>query len=212
MRFAAIAWDVDGTLVDSEPRHHRALLAASRDFGVDLSDLPDQAFRGVHMGDVWTILRDRYPPALAFETWLDAINAAYVVDREALIVMPGAVETIEALAASRVVQACVSNSNRCIVDANLTALGIERHLACRVTLDDVAYGKPDPEPYLKAAHLLGLAPYCIVAVEDSEAGLASARAAGLYCIHYCETGTPSAKADAVIRRLDALPSFLGQYR
>ncbi|WP_216073394.1 hypothetical protein, partial [Acinetobacter baumannii] len=57
----AVAWDIDGTLVDSEPRHHRALLAASLRWGADFSDLPDQAFRGVHMGDVWDVLRHRLP-------------------------------------------------------------------------------------------------------------------------------------------------------
>lgn len=206
--FAAVAWDVDGTLVNSEPRHHRALLAASRLWRVDLSDWPDQAFRGVHMGDVWTILRARYPASLSFDVWLEAINAAYVSDAGGLDAMPHAVAAVDALTKAGFVQVCVSNSNRCIVDANLAALGIGSRFAARVTLDDVVAGKPDPEPYLTAARLIGIEPRRIVAVEDSETGLASARAAGLYGVHYCPDGPGSACADAVIASLEALPALL----
>ncbi len=46
--FRAVAWDIDGTLIDSEPLHQRALVAASAALGVDLSDLEPEAFRGVH--------------------------------------------------------------------------------------------------------------------------------------------------------------------
>jgi beta-phosphoglucomutase-like phosphatase (HAD superfamily) len=60
----AIAWDIDGTLIDSEPLHHQSLLAGCRNWGIDLGDLPDQAFRGIHMGDVWTMLRPRLPAGL----------------------------------------------------------------------------------------------------------------------------------------------------
>ena len=55
--FRAVAWDVDGTLIDSEGLHQRSLIETGAEFGVDLSDLPDEAFRGIHMRDVWTALR-----------------------------------------------------------------------------------------------------------------------------------------------------------
>lgn len=201
----AVAWDVDGTLVDSEPRHHRALLAASRAMGVDLSDLPDQAFRGIHMLDVWKILRSRYPAELRVETWLSAINDEYVWDREPMAAMPGAVETIRLLAEHGIPQICVSNSSRSIVAANVEALGISQHLAGLITLDDVAAGKPDPEPYLAASRVLGLDPEQILAVEDSETGLASARAAGLLAVHYdSDAKIESGYFGAVTRLSDVL--------
>jgi beta-phosphoglucomutase-like phosphatase (HAD superfamily) len=65
VRIDAVAWDIDGTLIDSEPLHHQALLDASASFGVDLKDLPPLAFRGVHMDEVWSSLRDRFPATLA---------------------------------------------------------------------------------------------------------------------------------------------------
>jgi len=166
MTLRAVAWDVDGTLVDSEPLHHRALVAATLTFGIDLSDLPEQHFRGIHMGDVWTALRARLPPALQEAEWLYAITSHYIADRGVLKPLPGAVETIAALAIREVPQACVSNSHRAIVETNLDALGISRFMAFTIAFDDVAAGKPDPEPYRIAARRFGLAPAAVLAVED----------------------------------------------
>lgn len=181
MTIRAIAWDIDGTLVDSEPLHHRALLAGSAAFGIDLSDLPDQAFRGVHMGDVWQILRPRLPQTLDEQSWLAAINRHYVDHRRELAAVPQAVETIRAFARKGMPQVCVSNSAREIVDANLDALGVAADMAFSISLDDVAQGKPDPWPYAEACRRLGLAPGAVLAVEDSRTGITSAVAAGLAC-------------------------------
>ncbi len=199
MTLRAVAWDVDGTLVDSEPLHHRALVAATLAFGIDLSDLPEQHFRGIHMGDVWTALRARLPPALQEAEWLYAITSHYIADRGVLKPLPGAVETIAALAIREVPQACVSNSHRAIVEANLDALGISHFMAFTIAFDDVAAGKPDPEPYRIAARRFGLAPAAVLAVEDSEAGLISAAAAGLH-VALCEAiPIPERWGDQVIR-------------
>ncbi len=180
----AVAWDIDGTLVDSEPRHHRALVAASADLGVDLSDLPDQAFRGVHMLDVWEALRNRYPSSLNREAWLDLINRRYVADDTPLVPMPGAVETVAGLHALGYRQICVSNSNRVVVDANVASLGIAPFLDGSVSLDDVRAGKPDPEPYLRGCQVLGLPSEFVAAIEDSSTGALSARMAGLRVIGF----------------------------
>ncbi len=198
---AAIAWDIDGTLVDSEPLHHRALVEASRGFGVDLTDLPDMAFRGVHMPDVWLALRPRLPGDLDRDCWLAAIEAAYVAGSAALEPIPGAIETIRALAEREVRQVAVSNSSRAVVDANIAALGIGDALDFSISLDDVAKGKPDPEPYALAAIRLGLPPHQVCAVEDSATGLASARAAGLRCIALAPDGEAFPSTLCAIPRL-----------
>lgn len=188
MRFAGIAWDVDGTLVDSEGRHHRALLAASRRWGVDLGDLPEDAFRGLHNEDVWDRLHARMPRSLDVATWLAAIDDAYVEDRDAIPAMPGAIAAMRALDARGIRQVCVSNSNRRIVRANLDALGVTDLVAGIVALDDVVRGKPDPEPYLAGCGLLGLPPGAVIAVEDSGTGVAAARAAGLFVVGFAAPG------------------------
>ncbi len=204
----AVAWDIDGTLVDSEPRHHRALLAASLGLGVSLGDLPDQAFRGVHMLDVWDALRPRYPAGLERDIWLDAINAAYARDAEPFVPIAGAVEAIRALSAAGLRQVCVSNSNRVIVDANIAALQIGGFVLGSISLDDVRKGKPDPEPYIRACGMLGLPPEAVAAVEDSATGIASAKAAGLVVVAF---GSDVASENGAIGTPDLadIPRLLG---
>ena len=179
--FRAVAWDLDGTLIDSEGLHQRALIESSAAFGADLSDLPDEAFRGVHMRDVWTALKPRFPNGVERQAWLAAIERFYVARAPGLKPTPGALEAVRALAALGVAQACVSNSGRAVVDANLDALGIRRTMAFSISLDDVSAGKPDPEPYREAARRFALPPAAVVAVEDSGAGARSARAAQPLC-------------------------------
>jgi HAD superfamily hydrolase (TIGR01509 family) len=203
----AVAWDIDGTLVDSEPRHHRALLAASRDLGVVLDDLPDQAFRGVHMLDVWEVLKERYPATVGRERWLDLINARYVADEEPLVPIPGARQVIADLHGLGYPQICVSNSNRAVVDANVAGLGIASFLVGTISLDDVAAGKPDPEPYQRACRQLGLEPREVAAVEDSATGIASARAAGLPVIAFGDAAV-AGDVHAHCRLLSDIPQIL----
>jgi HAD superfamily hydrolase (TIGR01509 family) len=199
--FHAVAWDIDGTLIDSEPLHQRSLIAASAALGVDLSDLESEAFRGVHALDIWKALKPRFAAGSLFDAWIAAIEAYYVAHAGELEPNPGALEAMRELAARGVAQACVSNSGRTIVDANIKALGIGKMIAFSLSLDDVSSGKPDPEPFREAARRLGAEPQATVAVEDSGAGARSARAAGLFVVGYSPSGEPFAGADRSIARL-----------
>jgi HAD superfamily hydrolase (TIGR01509 family) len=200
--FRAVAWDIDGTLIDSEPLHQRALVAASAALGADLNDLDPEAFRGVHGLDIWEALKPRFPAGLPFRTWIAAIEAHYVAHSGELLPIPGAIEVMGRLAAHGVVQACVSNSGRRVVDANIKALGIGKLISFSLSLDDVSSGKPDPEPYREAARRLGAEPEATVAVEDSGAGARSARAAGLYVVGYAPEGNPFVGSDRSIVTLN----------
>ena len=124
----AVAWDIDGTLIDSEPLHHRSLLEASASFGVELEDLPPLAFRGVHMDEVWLLVRDRLPAALDRAVWIEAIEHRYVAGVGQLQPIAGATVTLARLHRANVVQICVSNSSRRIVTP--TSWRSEPHLIC----------------------------------------------------------------------------------
>ena len=208
MTIRAVAWDIDGTLVDSEPLHHRALLAASLAWGCDLSDLPDQAFRGVHMHDVWDILRARLPQYLEKDIWLQAIDRHYADNTQHLLPIVDAIHAVEDLAARGIPQVCVSNSGRSVVDANLRALGITAHMQFSISLDDVEAGKPDPEPYLQACKRLGLEPGSVAAIEDSKSGALAARRAGLLVIGYTATGGGFDDVDHMITDFSSLPGLI----
>jgi HAD superfamily hydrolase (TIGR01509 family) len=206
--FRAVAWDIDGTLIDSEPLHQRALVAASTALGVDLSDIEPETFRGVHAIDIWKAIKPRFPPGSLFKTWIAAIEDYYVAHVGALEPNPGALEAMRELATRGVVQACVSNSGRAIVDANIEALGIGRIIAFSLSLDDVSSGKPDPEPYREAARRFALQAAEVVGVEDSGAGARSARAAGLYVVGYSPSGEPFVGSDrSIVKLMEVLALF-----
>lgn len=203
-RWHAVAWDIDGTLVDSEPLHHEALLAAGRNWDVDLSDLPDQAFRGIHVGEVWKLLTPRLPTGIVEAEWHEAINDHYVGHYDRLVAIPEAVATMRTLAGLGIRQVCVSNSARRVVDANIRALGIDDVIEFSLSIDDVAVGKPDPEPYLAACRRLDEPPGKVIAVEDSRSGVTSARAGGLYVVGYLPSGGDFGEVDLATDRLSAV--------
>ncbi|MEP2953082.1 MAG: HAD family phosphatase [Sulfitobacter sp.] len=175
----AIAWDIDGTLVDSEPLHLFALKEVCRVNDVDISDLDDMHFVGVHIGNVWKELQSRFPAKLSFAGWSTQLNRVFAENAGRLVEIEGAVSAIEAIAAMDLRQAAVSNSNRTVVDTNLSAIGVTDFMNFSLSLDDVCEGKPDPFPFRYACYRFGLNASEVLAVEDSATGVASALAAGL---------------------------------
>ena len=182
---AAIAWDIDGTLVDSEPLHLQALLEVCRAYAVDISDFGSAPFAGVAIDEVWRQLGARFgaalgtEPARRSEAFRCAIGEHYLARVGTLRAMPGALQTLQWMSERDVPMCAVSNSDAQIVEANLRAIGVRELFGFTVTLDDVNHPKPHPEPYCRALTGLGMPAQHVVAVEDSATGLQSAQAAGL---------------------------------
>ena len=120
--------------------------------------------------------------------------------------MPETVRAAVRYAAARVPVALVSGAFRAEIEPVLAAAGLAPFFSAVVTADDVTDGKPHPAGYLRALELLDadLRPVEVVAFEDTEAGIASAKRAGLRCL--AVTGTlPSkrlAQADELVPRID----------
>ncbi|QIG52456.1 HAD family phosphatase [Nordella sp. HKS 07] len=212
MTIRAVAWDVDGTLVDSEPLHHHALIAACGNWNVDISDIPEDSFRGVHMKDVWKALQPRMPASATWNEWDRANDDYYVRHRHVLKPMPLAIDTVKALDEAGITQICVSNAGRVILDANIDALGLADVMQFTLSLDDVAKGKPDPESYATGVARLKLRPDQTAAVEDSATGRRAARAAGLVVIAYDLGCGRLADADYVTNDLSRILSLLAAHR
>ena len=175
---AAVLWDMDGTLVDTEPYWIETEFALAEEYGATWSHehalelvgndlLVSGAYIKEHMGLDLT-------PAQVVERLLDGVVERV---RRAVPWRPGARELLAALNAAGVPCALVTMSYRRFVDPILAALP-EASFATTVVGDEVDNGKPHPEPYLAAARALGVAPEDCVAIEDSETGTRSAEAAG----------------------------------
>ena len=109
MKPVAVIWDIDGTLIDSEPLHQRALQQICGTYNVDISDLPENHFTGVNMHMVWEALSDRQPSHLDKDTWLKEINEYYCNNAPQLEEIEGAASVAKSLHERGVRQAAVSN-------------------------------------------------------------------------------------------------------
>ena len=118
--------------------------------------------------------------------------------------IPSAVREAVAYAAARVPVAVVSGAFRREIEPVLGGAGLDRHVSVLVAADDVERGKPDPAGYVLGAELLGVPPAEIAAFEDTEAGVASAKGAGAYCVAVVGTHQPArlAAADELVEALD----------
>ena len=184
-RTRAMAWDVDGTLVDSEPLHLRALQSVCDAHGVDITDFGDTPFVGVAIGDVWRLLATRFESKFVQQAdnaegeFRRAVTQYYLEHSSEVRVLPGARQALEHLSSLGVSLAAVSNSERPIVLANLRRIGVLDLFQVVVSLDDVRQPKPAAEPYLRALAKMAVPAGEAWAVEDSVSGARSARAAGI---------------------------------
>ncbi|WP_152352211.1 HAD family hydrolase [Brachybacterium subflavum] len=173
----AVVFDCDGLLVDTESEW---LATQARYLAAHHATIDEETRRSLTGRSIETVVR-----ALSARTGQDPYAAAdelMVLHREALTdavaVLPGAVETVRAVAA-RVPVAIASNSPRDLLDDALEGLGIADVVLTAVSVDDVAEGKPAPDIYVEAARRLGAGVADTLAFEDSETGATAARAAGL---------------------------------
>lgn len=173
-----ILWDLDGTLVDSEPLHEQALVATLEDEGIGPpADLHGQLL-GLGASAIHALFRSRFGIRRGYDEWLQRRWAVYLQRAPSLRARPGALDAFEAAHALGWQQAVVSNSSRVIVDANLAAIGLEGRLAAIVAAEDVSRPKPDSQPYRLAQQRLAAQPAAVLAVEDSATGARAALAAG----------------------------------
>jgi HAD superfamily hydrolase (TIGR01509 family) len=176
---AAVLFDMDGTLVDSEKVWDVGLLELAQRYGGRLSADARARMVGSSMADSMMILHTDIG-----QPWRDVDESlAWLEERvkglfaDGLVWRPGALELLQEVTAARVPAALVTATRRHLVDVALETIG-RAHFAAVVCGDEVDDVKPHPAPYLTAASLLGVDIRRCVAIEDSPTGVASARAAG----------------------------------
>jgi HAD superfamily hydrolase (TIGR01509 family) len=174
----AVLFDMDGLLIDSEPLWLEAETAVMARLGADWTTADQaQLLGGSLVRTVRYLLGKATRPASPGQVaeWLMTRVTELIRDR-GVPLRPGARELLAEVAAARLPHALVTSSERGFMDAVLARTGLRFDVL--VCADDVSMTKPDPEPYLLAAKLLGAEPACCVALEDSPNGVASAEAAG----------------------------------
>jgi HAD superfamily hydrolase (TIGR01509 family) len=180
--FDALLFDMDGLLVDTEPLWLETESEVMAWLGGQWTEADQQALLGGSMARTVAYLLSKatrpVPPGQVAAAMMEGMLARAAAGR--VVTRPGARELLAGVMASGVPYALVTSSERDFADAVLAASGFR--FPVMVTGDDVTAHKPDPEPYLLAARLLGVDPARCVALEDSPAGVASAGRAGCLVI------------------------------
>jgi HAD superfamily hydrolase (TIGR01509 family) len=184
---AAVLFDLDGLLVDSEPLWTVAEHRVAESLGGSFTPQLKERMIGKRLDLAVGILLEGLdtPQARAADphaVGLELMAHTAELFAEGVPLQPGAEQLLDALAAANVPLALVSSSYRQLVDAALLGVGAHR-FAISVAGDEVEHGKPSPEPYLTAARELGVVPARCVVLEDARAGLESAAAAGCACVY-----------------------------
>jgi beta-phosphoglucomutase len=212
--FAAVLFDLDGVLIDTTDLHYRVWdeFARGRGFVPTKEQLlatnerrADETIR------LWlgSGLSDQQVAAITAE------REAYcyrLLEMEDVPAVPGAVEFVRALMKASVPIAVVTSAIRENARLSLSRIELNGVFRAIVTAADVKYGKPDPEPYLKAADRLGVAAADCLVIEDSVSGIRAAKAAGAKCLALATTFPKESLAaelpDWVAYGFGDIPSFI----
>lgn len=186
MTARAVLFDMDGTLVISEETHHRAIDDVLRKLGIAKPEGFDQQMTGLTMRATYEALKQQTALDVSYEELSAAKHQAFLDRIDELQWRPGAREAVRAVQDAGCQMAIVTNSDRILLDASLRALGLSRPDLTTVSRNDVREGKPYPEPYLRAAWLLGLEAHDCVVVEDSHAGSTAGLRAGMRVVGWPE--------------------------
>ena len=184
-RWRACLTDLDGTLIVSQGVQTRVWSAWGEARGVDVQRL--LAAHGMtHIEKI-----RQYAPHLDARVEAALVEAMEIADTEGVRALPGAAR----LLGSGWLVAVVTSATRRLANVRLAAAGLEPP-EVMVCAEDVTRGKPHPEPYRRAADLLGVPPRRCIAFEDAPAGVAAAVAAGAYVVGVTSTVDAVLLADA----------------
>jgi HAD superfamily hydrolase (TIGR01509 family) len=205
----AVVFDLDGLLLETEQIWDEVRETLARERGGRWSEQAQRDMMGMSSTEWSRYMHDvvglRESPAEINEEVVRRMAARY---RESLPLLPGAAEAVERLA-DRWPLGLASSSNRELIDLVLELSGLARHFRATVSSEEVGRGKPAPDVYLEVIRRLGARPEHTTAVEDSEAGIGSAKAAGMRVVAipnrtFPPGGETLAAADVVLDSLDEL--------
>jgi HAD superfamily hydrolase (TIGR01509 family) len=202
----AVVFDLDGVLLDSEHVWDEARRQLAAERGGRWHERASRDMMGMSSLEWSRYMRDeiglRDPPE---EISAEVVRRLEEIYRRELPLIEGAVEAVERLAACWPL-ALASSSNRELIDLVLELSGLAPYFRVTVSSEEVARGKPAPDVYLEAARRLGVAPKRCAAVEDSENGIRSARAAGMRVVAIPNPDFPP-ESDALNLADEALESI-----
>jgi beta-phosphoglucomutase len=203
----AVIFDLDGVLIDSMRHHVQAWLEVFRSFGVEIEPREILLREGEKAGKTAALLARKHGLRWSQNDLEDAVKVKRGIYQ---VQAPKGLRPV----AKAAVEACRRRGQKTAIVTGSVRMNLEAVLSPEeltlfdviITAEDVKLGKPDPEPYRKAAKLLGVPPQRCLVIENAPMGIASAKAAGMFCVAI-ETTLPREelkKADLIITDLDKM--------
>ena len=210
-KFSAVIFDMDGVIIDSEPRHERAFLDVFAQMGYGQTHgVEFEHYIGRSDRAVWVDFIAKHNPKWTLDE-LTAWKQNHVIEilRREQPIFDGLPELV-AKVAPRYRLAVASGSVHPVIDEVLAMKSLRQFFPVVVSVQDVAKGKPAPDIFLRAADLLGVEPMSCCVIEDSAAGVTAACAAGMTAIAITNT-LPAEKlthAHHVVRTYEEIEQLL----
>lgn len=192
----AVIFDMDGVLVDSEPLHIQTEKRMFRKMNLDISDEEHAGYMGTATDVMWKqiISKRNLPLDIAEMTELTIQEGLpFFYSLEKIDPMPGLIDLLEKLNVKKIPMAVASSSDTETIRVILEKSGLRKYFQHAVSSSEVGKSKPEPDVFLHAAKLLGVAPENCVVFEDSKNGIKAAKAAGMFCFAY--SGANSGEQD-----------------
>lgn len=192
----AVLFDLDGTLVNTDPLHYQTWQEILRDYGLEI----DQAFYKARIsGRLNPLIIQDLLPQLSFEAGQQLADYKEARFREiglSLTPLAGLLDLLAWIETQGLRKAVVTNAPRENVNFLLEVLKLADTFDPVVLAEDAIAGKPDPAPYKLALSLLGISPKEAIAFEDSCSGIHAAVGAGIYTIGVASTHDPEVLLEA----------------
>ncbi|GLW05315.1 hydrolase [Microtetraspora sp. NBRC 13810] len=202
----AALFDLDGTLIDTERRSLAMWSLLLDNHGIDHDMALLRGFVGRRGRDVLAEKAALFPGKGIDELFAEVLTYRDHPDLPEIVPVPGAAELVRRVAGFGSPIAVVTSAMRWWAEERLADVGVRDLVRTMVTAEDVTAGKPHPEGFLLGAERLGAAPADCVAFEDSVAGIAAAKAAGMACVAVATTHPDEdlAGADLVVADLTGI--------
>lgn len=217
MTIQAVIFDIDGLMLDTEAISKRSWGSVMGPAGYALTDEVYHQMIGRTEADVRHLLADVYGPQFPFDEMYHRREERFheLVNSEGIPLKPGLLDLLAFVAQENLAKAVASSTYAKLAELKLTIAGLRQHFDIIVTGDQVQRGKPAPDLFLEAARQLGIDPAACVVLEDSQAGIRAAHAAGMRSLLVPDMQPPGdevrALADAVLTDLGQVPAVIRRW-
>lgn len=206
-KIAAVIFDMDGVIIDSEPIHYWVNQRLFKELGLDINNQEYSEFIGCSNNDMWRILKGRYNLQESIAELINhqlEENIKYL-DHNKEKPITGILDLLEKLKANNFKIALASSSPMKYIARVLEEFAIEEYFGIKVSGEELARSKPNPDIYIKAARLLDEPVQKCIVIEDSYHGVTAAKKAGMKCIGFKNTNSGKqdiSEADLIVDSIE----------